>query len=62
MQESIKSSYDLMLESYKKPSPNKNVSSEDDAFISTVSNVSKQSNVPPTNTEASSSLIDGLIS
>ena len=62
MQESMYSSYVFMLESYKNPSPNKNVSSEDDALSSTVSNVSKQSNVPPTNIEASSSLIDGLIS
>ena len=51
-----------MLESYKNPSPNKNVSREDDALISTSSRDSKQSNVPPTNTEASLSFTDGLIS
>ena len=62
IQESTYSSYVFILESYKNPSPNKNVSSEDDALSSTDSNVSKQSNVPPTNIEASSSLIDGLIS
>ena len=62
IEESKNSSYVCMLESYKNPSPNKNVSREDDALISTSSRDSKQSNVPPTNTEASLSFTDGLIS